>query len=1003
MKKSGSFFVYSWHLDETEREVTRIRAYGLNLKNETVCLHIDDFTPFVYLELPSHLEWDDIRAKIVVDKIDEIMGNQRPLKKSLIYKKKLFFAYLDQSTNERAEFPFLFLAFSNKNDIQSLTYKLKKGFAVPKLGVAIQGKIHEQNASPVLQLTSACKIPTAGWIRFVGNKVESDAQETHCNHEYQVKYKTLYAPSEEEEILTKVVSPLILSYDLEVYSSNPNKMPTSSKPKDVIFQISCIFARNGAKEDKYDKYLFSLGEPDPDIVGEDVNVYGYENEFLLICGFVELIHELQPTIICGYNIFKFDIPYMIERAKLHSVFDTLQKHGLHKFSKAEEKTIKWSSTAFKDQEFQYLDAEGRLYVDLLPLVQRDYKMSDYSLKTISTHFLGETKDPLTPKGIFKCYKIGMDKSLGYKSQKAMGIVGKYCVQDSVLVLKLFDKLQTWFGLTEMAAVCHVPIFAIYTQGQQIKVFSQVYKKCMHLDFVVQKDAYTVKPGEEHYQGALVYEPTPGVYDMVISHDFSSLYPSIMIAYNLDFSTLLPDDSPIPDSMCNVIEFEEHQGCEHDKTVRKTKPKFILCAKKKYKFLKTHKGILPGMVEDLLAARKKTRKQIKELEQKKCTLSDPDEINSIQILLNVLDKRQLSFKVSANSSYGSTGVQKGMLPCMPVAASITAYGRQSIMKVFDVIRSKYGAEIILSDTDSVYSVFKHLGRDTRALWEYAEKISDDISAMFPPPMRLEFEGFIYWRLLTLTKKRYISLKCDKEGTVCPKLEKKGVILQRRDNSKFVRDVYQKMVMNIFNRVDKDEILNQIVDDVNLMYAYGINAKDYVITKSVGDCGHGSKSVEPVPGKPGKVRLGGYIVPKLVDEGKKRIDQLLLKNADTEEEYYERCLPAQVQLAMKIRRRGGIVDTGSRIEFVILESANPLSKKDKLYEVIESYEYFKENASVLKIDRMYYMKALVNCLDQVLQCTLHVEDFVLNQMKLRILKKKVLAQILKIFEPQLEFED
>lgn len=993
----GSFFVYSWHLDEHEKEVTSIRAYGLNEKSENVCLRIDDFTPFVYLELPA-FDWTDVLAKIVVDKIDELMGKQRPLKKSLVFKKKLFFAYLDKHHKDRVEFPFLFLAFSNKNDIQTMLFKLKKGFAVPKLGLFIPGKIHEVNAGPILQLTSARQIPSAGWISFLGSKVTDEDRVTFCTHEYTVKYKNLSAPLAGDAIFQCIPRPLILSFDLEVYSSNPNKMPTASKPKDVIFQISCVFARNGAKDTEYNKILLSLGEPNPDVVGEDITVYGYENEFSLIEGFVELIHEFQPNVICGYNIFKFDIPYMIYRAKLLSVFDSLQKHGFHRYSKAEEKIIKWSSTAFKDQEFQYLDAEGRLYVDLLPLVQRDYKMSDYTLKTISTFFLGETKDPLSHKGIFKCYQIGMRNPSNPKAQKAMGIVGKYCVQDSVLVMKLIEKLQTWFGLTEMAAVCHVPIFAIYTQGQQIKVFSQVYKKCMHSDFVVQKDGYTLKPGEEHYQGALVYEPVPGVYDMVISHDFSSLYPSIMIAYNLDFSTLVPDDSPIPDELCNVISFSEHQGCEHDKSIRKGKPKFILCGDKKYRFIKTHKGILPSMVEDLLAARKRTRKEIKELEAKLASEKDEDQIKHIKTLISVLDKRQLSFKVSANSSYGSTGVQRGMLPCMPVAASITACGRQSILKVFDVIKSKYGAQIILSDTDSVYSVFKHLGSDTRALWEYAEKISDDISSLFPPPMRLEFEGFIYWRLLTLTKKRYISLKCDKEGVVSPKLEKKGVLLARRDNSKFVRDVYQRVVMNIFNRVNSDDILNEIVDNVNLMFANGLDHKDYVITKSIGDCGHGPKSIQPIPGKPGKCLLGSYNVPMLAESGKKRADQLLLKNATTEEEYYERCLPAQMQLAMKIRRRGGIVDNGSRLEFVILDVGD---SKAKLYEGIESFEYFKEHASVLRIDNMYYMKALVNCLDQVLECTLNVKDFVLNQMKLRVLKKKVLSQLLGLFKPRLEF--
>ena len=66
---------------------------------------------------------------------------------------------------------------------------------------------------------------------------------------------------------------------------------------------------------------------------------------------------------------------------------------------------KWSSSAYKNQEFQFLDAEGRLFVDLLPLVKRDYKFNNYKLKTISDFFLGETKDPLTPKGIFKCYQV----------------------------------------------------------------------------------------------------------------------------------------------------------------------------------------------------------------------------------------------------------------------------------------------------------------------------------------------------------------------------------------------------------------------------------------------------------------------------------------------------------------------------------------------------------------------------------------------------------------------
>ena len=112
------------------------------------------------------------------------------------------------------------------------------------------------------------------------------------------------------------------------------------------------------------------------------------------------------------------------------------------------------------------------------------------MKVVSEHFIGETKDPLSAKDIFKCYKMAFGKNGKWndtkKAAKSLGVVGKYCVQDSVLVGKLFNMLQTWVGLTEMAKTCNVPIFYLYTKGQQIKVFSQVYKKCLKDDFAISK-------------------------------------------------------------------------------------------------------------------------------------------------------------------------------------------------------------------------------------------------------------------------------------------------------------------------------------------------------------------------------------------------------------------------------------------------------------------------------------------------------------------------------------
>lgn len=984
-----SLFVYAWHIDEHQKDVTSIRAYGLSSDNKNVCIRIDDFTPYVYLELPDFIKWDQGKAQVVVKKINDIMRNSKPLKSSLVMRRKLYYSHLDQNGDHK-QFPFLFLAFSTKADINILSYKLKDKISIPGIGCDLRIKIHEQKAWPTLQFQCARKVPSSGWIGFKGTLVKEDDKITLCDSEYIVKWKNT-CPLDTEA----VVNPLIMCFDIEVYSHNPNKMPDSKNPRDKVFQMSCVLFRLG--KTKYEKFLFSLGEPNPDLIGSDTNVIPCDTESQLLEEYAKIINDRNPNIICGYNIFKFDIPYMIERAELLRVIDIFSKHGFSKYDQAPKKVIKWSSSAFKNQEFSYLDADGRLFVDLLPLIQRDFKFSNYSLKSVSDFFIGETKDPLTPKGIFKCYDVGMKG--GNNGAKALGIVGKYCVQDSLLTAKLFEKLQTWFGLSEMAKICNVSIFDLYTQGQQKKVYAQVYKLCMEEGIVVESEGYVVKE-DEHYQGAHVFEPIPGVYDCVVPFDFASLYPSIIIAYNIDFTTLVPDDSDILDSDCNVIAWDEHVGCEHDSTKRKTKPKFILCGSRKFRFLKTRVGILPTILVNLLDARKKTRATMKEIQKKMADCTEAERV-TYETLLNVLEKRQLSYKVSANSMYGSLGVKAGYLPLMPAAMCVTAVGRKSILKVADVITNDHGARIILGDTDSVYCIFDHLGKDTRAIWSHCEKVSDEISKLFPKPMKLEFEGVIYWRFLTLTKKRYMSIECDKEGNLSKKIKKKGVLLTRRDNSNFVRSVYESCIMDIFNERDKEDIMYSIILQFNKLCSNSYDYKDFIITKSVGattidDTG----KVIVVPLTKDKGVVGDYKVPLLAEEGsKKRMSQYILKKASSEDEYYLRCLPSQVQLAEKLRKRGQRVDPGTRLEFVVLSKD---IHKPKLYEQLESWDYFKEHSCVLTVDFLYYLKAITVQLDQVMCCTVGTNAFGKEQLEIRKKKQQVINQIKMLSTPQFLIE-
>lgn len=749
-------FVYSWHIDDEEEDVTCIRVYGINDNNENVCLRIDDFTPYVYLELPDNIAWTASKAQLVGNKIDQLCGNMKPLKKELVNKRRLYYAHITKDKKPKL-FPYLFCSFSCSKDIRTFSYKIRRPINVVGLGT-IKLRMHEQDASPILQLTCCKDVPSCGWISFAGMRVsDEDEKVTLCHHEYKVKWKHLKKYERDS-----VAKPLIMGWDIETNASNPTAMPKPEKPGDKVFQVSCVFAREGCEEGDHESYILSLGHPDPKITGENVIIQEYETESDLLVGFTHLICHKNPNILVGYNILGFDIPYMIARAKLNMCIFDFDRMGFHKWSHAREKVIKWSSSAYKNQEFEFLDAEGRLFVDLLPLVKRDYKMDNYRLKTITEHFLGQTKDPLSYKGIFKCYRIGMKG--GIKGSRALGITGRYCVQDSVLVINLMNKLKTWVGLTEMAKTCNVQPFTLYTAGQQIKVYSQIYKYCMYNNIVVEKDGYATKD-TDRYVGAHVFPPIPGVYDDVVPFDFASLYPTTIIAYNIDYSTLVEDDD-VPDSDCNIMEWEDHIGCIHDpKVIRrnelteminaveakmkklrtkrddikgrgsgekkaviqqeinmlketttpwreertelvKGKPKFPMCQKRYYRFLKEPKGVMPTVLQGLLDARKKTRKvdakviedQITTLkkESEETYIDNTNKIKDLRSTLEVLDKRQLAYKVSANSMYGAMGVRRGYLPFMPGAMCTTYMGRINIIRVAHELTKTHNGELVYGD-------------------------------------------------------------------------------------------------------------------------------------------------------------------------------------------------------------------------------------------------------------------------------------------------------------------
>ena len=235
-------FIYDWSIDEYNYK-TRIRIWGLNQLNKSICLNITNFTPYVYLELPNkHVNWIRSNYNLLISKLKNFIdwNSYKPIKTQLCMKKKLYYANIDPEYNYKT-FPFILLQFKSVKHISSLKYKLRKSSNM--IG-DMRVKLHEQSATPVLQLTCLKKIPTTGWVKFNGQRILEDECETYCNEEYNVDCNHIFR----NDNMDVVPQPYVLSFDIEVNSHNINKFPTGEHIDDKIFQISCIFSVQGTDE-----------------------------------------------------------------------------------------------------------------------------------------------------------------------------------------------------------------------------------------------------------------------------------------------------------------------------------------------------------------------------------------------------------------------------------------------------------------------------------------------------------------------------------------------------------------------------------------------------------------------------------------------------------------------------------------------------------------------------------------------------------------------------------
>lgn len=643
---------YKWEINETI-DNTIIYIHGIDKDNNRVTVKVPDFKPYVYLELDSNVKWTLGKVEMLKSFLKNSLKDTYPLKIQFKCKKKNYY-YKEGS--------FLWMAFNNKNEIRKLERIVNKHINIFGIG-KIKLNVHEQRASSLLQLFAMRKIKPCEWI--IAKKTtkasilnEYTEQYTFNNIEMLSSYSDI--SSAESLNINTIIKPNIMSYDIECISGDKsgNTFPNPSLISDQIICIAATIANLYEDPDKWDTYILVNecdGKKCRDNLPNCKEVRHFSDEKNLIIGWRDFILEKNPDIITGYNTLSFDDNYIFKRANIRNCWSSFSKLGRIIEQKSTLDKRKWNSSAYGDQEFNYIDISGRLHIDMYPVISRDFgNLMSYNLDYVSEYFLGDNKIDLPAKDMIKKWHEGGIDNITE--------ICSYCNKDTVLPLKLMKKLNTWIGLLEMSNVMLVPIFDLITRGQQIRMFSQVYCMAYDMNIVCTEKwiDYTPTDEEKIFMGATVQNPMEGYWEKVATFDFCSLYPSTIIAYNLCFSTFVPKNENPPEEHYNTLSWEDHSGCEHDTAIRKSKVTKKICRNHKYRFYKANikKGIVPILLEQLLKARANTKKEIKSLQNKLKTITNIQEKNDTQLLINVLDKRQNGYKVSANSVSEDTPI-----PCL----------------------------------------------------------------------------------------------------------------------------------------------------------------------------------------------------------------------------------------------------------------------------------------------------------------------------------------------------
>lgn len=474
------------------------------------------------------------------------------------------------------------------------------------------------------------------------------------------------------------------------------------------------------------------------------------NETEIIDGFAKLIREEDPDVITGYNIDNYDIRKIMERSKARRMKDALP----------------WGRDGSQPKLIsdRFWRVKGRLVCDAWWAVKKQLRPKQETLNAVSMMLLGEQKLDVDPKY--------MDSEWANNKEKVI----EYCFKDSELALRILLEVDTVRKDMDLAAVSKLTIEDVMTSGSSQLSDSLLIRAADRNKVAVPMMGARIA-GADQIEGGYVHSMTPGLYHWVCVEDFKSMYPSLIIAKNICFTTLCEDGEIISPSGARFMSKERREG------------------------------LLPRILEDLMAERDRIKKQMKQT-------TDPHEHN-------YLDGLQAAVKVLMNTFYGVFASTFYRFTDKSIGAAITAFARANTIGIINQVESE-GIHVIYSDTDSIF--MQSPENNLEGSVAFGEKMAERFSV---DGGTLEFEKLLEPMFTHGMKKRYVGKIVWPQAT--DELLVRGYEIRRSDSF----DLQSKMLTELFEMIleeKNDEALTMVKTTIQDVKNGNVDISELVISKS-----------------------------------------------------------------------------------------------------------------------------------------------------------------------------